>query len=79
MDGKSINVSTEINVSLFLFALYWKLNASIYFSETDITNELKHWKLDGSDGDLRLISFSVVSALTLTIGVVSVFIVISRR
>lgn len=46
----------EINLLLFLLAVYWKLNANIYFSETDVTDELKHWRLDGSDNELRFIS-----------------------
>ena len=40
----------------FLLALYWKLNADIFFSETDVADELKHWRLDGSDDELRSIT-----------------------
>ena len=79
MDGKSVNVSPEIDVLLFFFFFIGSFNAIIYFSETDITNELKHWKLDGSDDELRFIASFVFSALTLTIGIVSFFIVISGR
>ena len=57
MGGKSINIFMEISVLLFLLASYWKLNANIHFSETDVANELKHWRLDGSDDDLRFIYF----------------------
>ena len=46
----------------FLLALCWKLNINNCFSETDITNELKHWRLDGSDDELRFISSFVLSA-----------------
>ena len=41
----------------FIWFVSLVLDANIYFSETDVTNELKHWRLDGSDEELRFVSF----------------------
>ena len=41
----------------FIWFVSLVLDANIYFSDTDVTNELKHWRLDGSDEELRSVSF----------------------